>query len=234
MKPSTVLLLCCLAPQGVWAAATQAIASGDLLRAAEASLQKSLAPYAGHYALEPLGHLSDFVTLAGQVELRPSAPAGDLLRPRLAVPVAVFVNGRQSGSVAVWFSLSVQEPALIAARDLPAGSEITTADVRSQDVDLTRLGGMAVTSVGQLAGLSLREPVSGGGTLLAAEFEPTPDVRRDQEVRVELRSGSITVIAEGKAAETGRTGDLISVLVDGADGACQGRVIGKGVVQVEY
>lgn len=213
---------------------TQSISAGALVRTAQTALEKALTPYAGHYTLAPLGRIPDAITLAGRAELSAASPAGTLLRPRLAVPVAISVNGQQVESIPVWFSLAVRQPVLVFVRDLPAGSNVTAADVRTQDVDVTRLYGTPLRSADRLVNLSLRVPVVQGGAAVMRDFEPTPEVRRNQRVRVLVQSGHIMVLAEGKAEETGHTGDEVSVLVDGAAGPCDGRVIGKGVVKIDY
>lgn len=233
-----MLLMLCAPAWPVLAAGshahTQSISADVLVRTAQAALEKALTPYAGHYSLAPLGRIPNSVTLAGHIDLSAAPPAGTLLRPRLAVPVTISVNGQQVESVPVWFSLAVRQPVLVFVRDLPAGSNVTGADVRTQDVDVTRLYGNPMTSADQLAPLSLRIPVVQGAAAVASDFEPTPDVRRGQRVRVLVQSGHILVMADGKAEDTGRTGNEVNVLVDGAAGPCEGRVIGKGVVKIEY
>lgn len=213
---------------------TQVIKADSLLNAAQSLLSKLLKPYAGQYTLRPLGHLSDVTVRTGHLALKARPPAGTLLRSPIAVPLEIYVRGQPLESVPVWFSLSISQPVLLFARDLPRDTTLERRDVYISDVDINRLYGKPVTSFEQLRGRSLNIAASKDQPLLLSEFRPTPDVRRNGPVRIIVKSAGVTVIAKGVAEGDAIRGQTVAVRVNGAKGPCEGQVTGKGVVQVDY
>ena len=59
-----------------------------------------------------------------------------------------------------------------------------------------------------------------------------PDVDRQQRVQVLVALGAIRLQARGTSNGKGNDGDVVAVLVDGAEAPVRARITDKGVVQV--
>jgi flagella basal body P-ring formation protein FlgA len=84
----------------------------------------------------------------------------------------------------------------------------------------------------QLGGTRLRHAVLAGSMVRADDFERIPDVDRQQRVHVEVALGAIRMQARGTAIAKGDAGDVVPVLVDGAESPVRARVVDKGEVEV--
>jgi flagella basal body P-ring formation protein FlgA len=132
----------------------------------------------------------------------------------------------------VWFSLSVTRSVLSYTSDAAAGALPAVLKFTTQDADVAALPATPIADAHDLDGKRLRHNVIAGAPVLPEDFEKVPDVDRRGRVDVVASFGSIRMQTKGTSASTGNVGDLVSVLVDGAEAPVRARVTDKGVVDV--
>ena len=179
-----------------------------------------------------LGASTDTTVPAGAVHLQTHPVVGRWPRARVAVPVAVLVDGRPVRSETIWFAVQALCPTWVYAQDAPAGTEMGKLKVRKATVDIASADGLPVDALASLTGDRLKRGVHAGWPLLEGDFEPIPDVDRQSQVIVHVRYGPIRMETLGRALDTGDVGDVVPVLVEGAASPVLAKVAGKGVVDI--
>lgn len=97
---------------------------------------------------------------------------------------------------------------LAAARTLPVGTVITSADLRAIDSD--RAGG--ITDPSQAIGLQTRVTIYEGRPLQATLLQAPRLVGRNQIVRLTFVRGSLQITTEARTMSEGAAGDVIRVM----------------------
>lgn len=210
----------------------QAVASARVVDVARNELAARLAGDGDKTSLTTIGAPEDVRVPAGVVSVKARPVMGQWPRPRVGVPVDVIVDGRVVRSTTVWFALSIHRDVLTYREDLPIGTLASSIHAVPDDVDVTTCQGALIASPKDLAGMRLHHPVRAGAPVLAEDFERVPDVDRHQKVNVLVTYGAIHLAARGTANEMGYAGDVVPVLVDGADVPVLARIADKGVVEV--
>jgi flagella basal body P-ring formation protein FlgA len=137
-----------------------------------------------------------------------------------------------SGTAWVWFDATAPVAGLRYARDLAPGTLLAASDVAPATVDRLRDPDALAADPAHALGLRLTTRVATGDVVAAAALEVAPLVARAERVRVVHRIGAVALETHGTARGDGRLGELIEVLVEGAESPCRARVIGQGVVDV--
>lgn len=226
-------LLLFAAPLVVSAAvAPQHIDAARVIAAARESLQQQLGDDAGKAQVSVVGTPEDIQVMPGQVTLQARRSVGRWPRSRVSVPVDVYVDGKVVRSATVWFSLSVTRQVLSYTGDASIGALPGSLKFGQQEADIAALPATPIADAHELDGKRLRHNVIAGAPVLPEDFEKIPDVDRRGRVDVVASFGTIRMQTKGTSASTGNIGDLVSVLVDGAEAPVRARVTDKGVVDV--
>lgn len=224
------LTLALLMPPAVLAAdAGQIVPASRLVDAAQDLLREHL-PSDATFAL--IGGPEDVRVPAGPVSIKVRPMGGRWPRSRVGVPVDLLVGGRVLRSATVWFSVSVRRKTLAYGEDASNGVMAQAIRMENQDLDVAPLQEAPVESPVALDGMRLRKPVRKDAAVLLSDFEKVPDVDRQETVRVLASYGAIRLSAHGTANAMGYLGDVVPVLIDGADAPVRARVADKGVVEV--
>ncbi|ULU23704.1 flagellar basal body P-ring formation chaperone FlgA [Dyella terrae] len=211
--------------------AQQTVVASRLVDAAQIVLRERL-PGNGDATLSTMGAPEDVRVPTGAVSIKARDVSGRWPRSRVGVPVDVLVDGRVVRSATVWFAVSVRGKALTYSEDAAMGVPAQSLRTQAADIDMAALQETPVESPEALDGLRLRRPVQAGAPVLSSDFEKIPDVDRREKVRVLASYGAIHLTTHGVANSTGNAGDVVPVLVDGADVPVRARVTDKGVVEV--
>jgi flagella basal body P-ring formation protein FlgA len=213
--------------------ATQQVPHVRLVDAADHVLRALPLPKDTQLTLTPIGQPLDAMVPAGEVRLVVGQEAGRWPRSRVAVPIQVQVNGRTVRTTSIWFAVSAEHSTIVFADDLAQGIQAAQVRTRSASIDLAAVDGSPVTSIAQVAGERLKHRVQAGAPVLAEDFEPVPDVDRQQAVTVVVDSGAVRLQTGGTALTAGNTGQRVRVLAHGADAPVMAEVTARGVVHVE-
>lgn len=110
--------------------------------------------------------------------------------------------------------------------------------VRQQDIDWVRLpsnrvGQNIVTSLEHLLGMSPRRPARAGEPMRVADMQPPIVVGKGTQVDMSFVSGALTLVARGRALESGAVGDVVGVLNIRSNRTVQGVVEGPNMVRID-
>jgi len=227
------MLLATMLTQPTAAPALQTVASSRLVAVAQARLVASLGSDGPNARISVVGKPEDVTVLPGHLSLNARQPAGHLPRERVGISVDVSVNGEVVRRATVWFAVSVHREVLGYSADAPKGSLPTALKLVRQDADVAAVHGDLVADPSQLEGMRLRHAVLAGSPARLEDFERIPDVDRQERVEVDVAYGAVRMRTKGTAQAPGSTGDIVPVLVDGADAPVHARVTSKGVVEVD-
>lgn len=229
-----IVVLCIVAGSALAAPsrALQRVAGASLAQSAQDLLLRELREISSAAEASLAAAVADRTLPAGKITLRAHRAAGVPLRTRNAIAVDIAVDGVPSGTAWVWFDAKAPVAGLRYARDLAPGSVLAAADLTPATVDRLRDPDALIADPEPALGLRLTARVAAGDVVAAAALEVAPLIARAERVRVLHRAGAVALETRGTARADGRLGDLIEVLVEGAESTCRARVIGQGVVDV--
>ena len=128
--------------------------------------------------------------------------------------------------------VSQQQNVLVATRNLPAGSALSAADLRSERRDTAALAQGFVGEQTPVAGLVLSRPLAAGAVLTPTALAKAAVIKRGEAVTLVGRSGSFEIRAQGKAMADAAPGDRLAVENSSSRRLVQGRVLADGSVEV--
>ena len=212
--------------------ARESVAAARIVAAARAQIDARLGADRGAAQVSVVGAPEDVVVARGTVTLNAHALVGRWPRARVGVPVDIRVDGQVVRSATVWFALSVRHDVLSYADDAPTSRAAASLKLVPRDADVALVQGDLVREPGDVDGMRLRHPVMAGSIAVREDFERMPDVDRQQRIVIVVTRGSVRLQGRGVAKGKGFTGDVIPVLVDGAEAPVRARITEKGVVDV--
>jgi len=130
--------------------------------------------------------------------------------PRGRVRARVIADEPTRRPVWVAANVTIEVPALIADRAIPAGAEVadyTRVELR----DISDLPRDFATDADLVNGLVARRALREGNAVRTSQLEAPQLVERNQIVVIEVSRGAITITDRGVALEPGRDGETIQV-----------------------
>jgi flagella basal body P-ring formation protein FlgA len=218
-----------------------ALTEDDFLQAAREALLDRLplapADVAVSLALPPA---VPQLTLTARDEVRLDAvPRGPVNGPgRLSLDVILNVNGERVGTAPVVVDVKVYQSVAVAEHSVETGEVLTAEDVHFERRAVESADGF-LTAQDVKAGQRVRRALMAGQVIPRAAVEST---RADSPVLVKQRDlvkmvahvGAMTVTALAEAQQDGRAGERIRVRNVDSKKDLTGRVVARGVVEVEY
>ncbi len=189
-------------------ASSQAASTPSWVLTAQAELQQRLQaayPEVSAWTLDPL--LSERqLALDGE-----NVKVSDVkLGKRSAVQVT-WRDGDENSRQTVWFSVTGQRPALLAASDVKRNEALQENALM---VDANADWGpdcQALTSKAAVQSMRVRKALRAGDPICEEDIEPKPLVARGERVTVRARAGLVTVMLDGIAEQDGNLGDQLPV-----------------------
>lgn len=176
----------------------------------------------------------DSIVVVGRgVDLQVGTGQGARMRGPVAFAVTVIAEGRPAHRVMVTALLRTFDTVLVAERTIGRHDTPSAEDVRLVRCETT---GMERAAIGGMEGLTAkrtRRAIARGSVLYADLFEEMPLVLQGTPVHVRVRSGNVSVTANGTACEDGRAGEMIEVTVQGRSGRLRARVEDGRTVAVQ-
>lgn len=145
---------------------------------------------------------------------------------------SIEVDGVMQRSILVRADVDAYVEVLTVATDIPRGRPISISDLEIQRQALSKVPSGVLTSPDEAIGMISRRTLFPGMLLTNRNIEAPVVVRRNQVVPVLLKSGALTVQAQGRALANGRVGDLINCANLNSREEFQGIVRQDGVVVV--
>jgi flagella basal body P-ring formation protein FlgA len=213
----------------------------DLLRAAREALLDRLTLPADDVAVSLASTPAvPTLTLSARDEVRLQAilPEPVNVPGRLRLDVAFVVNGQRAEMVPLLLDVKVYQPVALAARPIEAGQALGEECVRYERRAVETAGGY-LTPKDVKAGQKARQALPAVQVIPHSAVEPlNPDnpvlVRQRDLVKVVARVGSLRVTALAEAEQDGRAGERVRVRNVDSKKEMTGRVVARGLVEVEY
>ena len=234
MRNFVLLLAMFLALPSAQADERARVPASELIAVAQAALAAKAQDAGVSVRLLPVGRVEDVpLPGAGETDVRARSIVDPWLRPRVAVPVQVYVADRKLASLAVWFSVIAPAQANVYAADYPRGAMAQDVHTNTATIDRARTSGELLAALDAATGQRLRHPVSAGEPVQAGDFETVPAVQAQQTIRIDATRGGVRLSIAGRALADGDVGQTIAVLPAGATQPVRARVISSQVVTLE-
>lgn len=146
--------------------------------------------------------------------------------------IAVTCTGPQAWTVYVPVKVASVADVVVAARNLPAGSQLAAADLRLEKRDTSALAQGYLADTSLAAGQILSRPLAAGAVLTPPGLARAALVRRGDLVTLISRSGGFEVRSQGKALANGGLGERLAVENSSSHRVIQGLVAADGTIEV--
>ncbi|MCC6446101.1 MAG: flagellar basal body P-ring formation protein FlgA [Armatimonadetes bacterium] len=214
------------------ASASSSVSAEALLQAVRNAILEKSPWQPEDVTVEPTGSTADFNTPRGTVSLKAGVPAR--LRPggTAAVPVEVSLNGKLYKSVPVTVRVKVMGDVMVAARELSRHQKIQAGDIRFERREITSLTATPLKEE-DVIGKQVKMSVPAGKAIAPESVEDKPAVSKGDKVTVQVVVGSIRATLTGIARSSAQVGQAIRVQNPDSKKELTGKVIDKGLVEVE-
>jgi flagella basal body P-ring formation protein FlgA len=183
----------------------QLLAGSELVKAAQAAAESANPGATSEVAFVP----RDLRLPVGKVGLHPQ-PVKLIGENSGSVVIKVLVDGQEAASVPMSFRLLRRAPALVATRDLPAGTVLTSDDLRVEERPALP-GRLILSDTAQAIGQAASVPIKGGTILAASQLKPAVLIKRGSRIRLICKGPSFIATATGEAMQDGAAGQTIRV-----------------------
>lgn len=130
-------------------------------------------------------------------------------------------------------TIRVVAPVVQAARPIARGARVEAADVTMTAADLQGRPLRRLPSLEDAIGARARHDIETDAVVTHADIAAEPLVRAGDIVRARVRVGSVDVVGEMVAAESGARNDVIRVVNPESRHAARARIVGSREVEVE-
>ncbi|WP_417519060.1 flagellar basal body P-ring formation chaperone FlgA [Marinobacter sp.] len=125
--------------------------------------------------------------------------------------VEVACSGERPWRMFVTTTVSINGPALVAARPFGRGERITQDMIKTRSVVVNASRRGIITDAGLIEGMVVRRPVNSDSVLTPDLLEAPDAVARGDHVIITARSGSFSVRSRGKALANASVGEQVLV-----------------------
>lgn len=160
------------------------------------------------------GQLDPRLHLAPCQKIEPYVPAGQRLWGRTHVGLRCTV-GAVHWNVYLPVTVRVWAAAVVAAADLPAGTELQAAHLRITEADIAAEPAAAWHSVTPLLGRRLARPVHAGAVLRTDDVQVRVWFAAGETISIMARGEGFAVSSQAQALGTGLEGQSVRVRTDG-------------------
>ncbi|GEM_PF-2764237 len=134
-----------------------------------------------------------------------------------------------------WYTVEVLDEAWVTVRNLKRGQVIRAEDIQFTVTNVARVAGGYQLLEGSPVGLVTTRTIRHGRVVSTQDVAAPPLVERNMMVIITVKSGRIKLSSPGVALSMGwEKGDLVSVLVDGAESPIKAYVIGENKVEMAF
>jgi flagella basal body P-ring formation protein FlgA len=174
-------------------------------------LEKETSGVAGRVEVS-IGTPDSRLTLAPCPNMQPFIPAGARLWGRTTLGVRCV--GGPAWQVFLPANVKVFGQAPVASRSLNAGDSLTDADVRYDEVELTRFPMGALADMAHIADKQLSRPVPAGQPLLRDQFRARQVVMQGDDVKLVYSGPGFAVTTQARALSAATEGQNVRVVTE--------------------
>ena len=185
-----------------------------------------------HMVFAPSRSLKSVILPKGRLSYRVIPSAFPLYRSR-SFNITFSIDGRVEKNLAVRGNLNARAPVVVATSDIPRGTLLSADDIRVVTKDLNKLRDPCFEPH-QLLGQKVKRSLRKGAPIEKSMVDFPPLVKRGEIITVAAISGGLKITATGIAKSNGQEGDTIRVKNSGSGKEILCKVIGPGLVAVEF
>lgn len=156
-----------------------------------------------------VGALDERLKLASCSQVEPYVPRGSRLWGRASIGLKCL--DAPGWNVFLPVDIKVFGRALVASRPLFPGDSIGPADIREEEIELTRESGMLVTKLPQLDGKTASRMVGAGQVLKQDYFRAPPAVGAGDTVQLVYAGAGFSILTGGRALSNASVGQPVRV-----------------------
>ena len=119
-------------------------------------------------------------------------------------------------------------------RLISAGDTIAADDLEWQPVHLSRLSGNSLTDAEQLVGRMAKRPLKAGQMLRQSDVAISLVIRKNDLIRLVVRTGQMTLSVQGKALQDAALGQTVRVVNVNSNRQLSGTVVDAGTVAIGF
>jgi flagella basal body P-ring formation protein FlgA len=210
------IFLCALflaAPPSAEAAGQQqTLPSASLLALAEGFIDSRLDRSDGsEYRIERLTRLPENIFLpTGTLTVAPELVGAIRYNTPVQVKIAIAVNNAPQMNLLTAWRVRKFSYVLVTARDVPAHTVLSAADVLLERREVVRLDDV-IYNMDYIAGLETKRPLTAGSIVAKSALGRPQAVKAGDNVTIVSRAGAVTVQVAGQALQGGAAGEVIRV-----------------------
>ncbi len=170
----------------------------------------------------------------GRVDVQVLSDATDIELGRSSFQVSVAVDGRRVQIVDVIADVEVWADLVTPLRGIQADETITTEDVGLQRVSLPSLSHDFARTVDEVVGKRASRTLRAQAPIRVAALGHAYAVKKGDHVTIEARRGGLTITASGVTKGVARVGQNVSVTNQDSGKEIRAKVVGPGIVRVEF
>ena len=142
-----------------------------------------------------------------------------LFRGSSILYIGLYAENELLKKVPITIRARILKPVLVAAQMIDRHTSLNSSMVDIEMIDITKLSGVPMHSMSEIAGLQTTRIVGAGRVLLDSMVEKPPAVMRGDRVIISVTIGAVTASTPGEVKADGRIGEHIRVrnLVSGQE-----------------
>jgi flagellar basal body P-ring formation protein FlgA len=168
------------------------------------------------------------------IGLRVSPKGVDEGLGRRAFHVQIIMNGEPWQTIEAIADVSASIDAVVPTRVLQIDSVIEGEDVTLHRIKLMDLDHQLITNVTDVIGKSAARPLQINNPIRLGMVKKPYAVRKGDRVSIEARRGGLSIQAVGVTKASGELGQFVTVANADSGKELRAKVVGPGVVRVEY
>lgn len=150
---------------------------------------------------------------------------------RSRITVGVRCNAEDGWTLYVPVSLSLIKEIVVAGRELPKNTVITSADIKTEPRDVAKMHRGYIDNPRQAVGKVVKRRIHAGASLTPGQLNIQHAVKKGSQVVIVAQIGTLVVRMNGKALTNGAIGERIRVKNTSSDRQIEATVIDTGVVK---
>ena len=153
---------------------------------------------------------------------------------RRAFHIQINMNGKPWQTIEAIADVSASIDAVVPTRVIQIDSMIEAEDVRVHRIKLTDLDHQLITNVTDVIGKSAARPLQTNNPIRLGMVKKPYAVRKGDRVSIEARHGGLSIQTAGVTKMSGEVGQSVTVANVDSGKELRAKIVGPGVVRVEY
>ena len=212
----------------------QELGIDQIRRALIRSLEGLLRDHQGELRIRVVQPSAPLRLPSGRVEVQVVSGVSDLELGRLPFHVTVSVDGRRVQGLDVVADVEVMADLVTPIRTINVDETITADDVTRTGVSLPSLTHDFAKTTDEVVGRRASHPLRAQAPIRVGALGHAYAVRKGDHVTLEARRGGLTITASGVTKGGALIGHTVSVTNQDSGKEVRGKVVGPGLVRVEF